>query len=142
MLMGRVRGVLGDWLPALTLMALIFWLSSQSMLPSPPDKAADFALKKFAHVMAYGALSLFYLRAVRWARRPFLVAFLLTVVYAASDEIHQSTVPERGANLRDVMIDAAAAGGMLLSTRLLVATRRRRLRTAVQKVTGLRDGQG
>ena len=44
-----------DWLPAIVTMSVIFWLSSQSNLPSPPDRALDFALKKLAHAMAYAA---------------------------------------------------------------------------------------
>lgn len=70
----------------------------------------DFLFKKSAHLMAYSVLALSYLRAVHAARRPYLVAFVLTVLWAISDEIHQSTVPLREPTFRDVLIDATGGG--------------------------------
>ena len=99
------------------MMGLIFWLSSQATLPSPPDDLLDFLLKKLGHVVAYGALALCYLRGVRGAGRPYVWAFLLSLAYAASDEVHQSMVPPRGASAADVALDALAAAAVLLATR-------------------------
>ncbi len=134
---GKARTLLGEWLPAVTLMALIFWLSSQSYLPGPEEKIQDFLFKKLAHVLAYGALALLYLRAVRRARRPFLLAFLLAVLYAASDEFHQSLTPMREATLRDVVIDSLAAAVSLWATRQLLVGEERSWRRLAQALVGL-----
>lgn len=98
-------------------MGLIFWLSSQPTLPSPSDDLLDFLLKKLGHVVAYGALALCYLRGLHTAGRPYVWAFLLSLAYAASDEVHQSMVPPRGASPTDVALDALAAAVVLLATR-------------------------
>lgn len=131
--------LLSQWLPAVAMMALIFWLSSHPTLPGPGDKNLDFLLKKLGHVVAYGALALFYLRGVRLARRPFLLAFLLTVLFAAGDEFHQSLVPPRTPSLRDVVIDASAAAALLWATRRALAGRLERLRGAIRVATGLKE---
>ncbi|MCP4425990.1 MAG: VanZ family protein, partial [Chloroflexi bacterium] len=59
------------------------------------------------------------LRAMGEAERPYLYAFIITVLYAVSDEFHQTFVPGRGGRLPDVLIDAL--GGL---TALLVCHRR------------------
>jgi VanZ family protein len=44
------------------------------------------------------------------------LSVLLTILYAATDEFHQSFVPSRSASVTDVMIDAAGGScGTLLS---------------------------
>lgn len=57
-----------------------------------------------------------------WTRivsQPTLLAFLITLAYAASDEWHQSYVPGRSASLADVTWDTSGiALGMILSLSL------------------------
>jgi VanZ family protein len=96
-------------------MALIFFLSSQSRLPSPPDPLADLIFKKGAHFTVYALLAVLFLRALPPGRRVWAVAWALAVLYAASDEWHQSFVPGRHPQPTDVLIDAAGAtAGLLL----------------------------
>ncbi len=134
----RVRALLGEWLPALVLMSVIFWFSSQSHLPGPSEKSQDFLLKKLAHVLAYAALALCYLRGVHLARRPFLLAFLLAAAFAATDEFHQSVVPLREATLRDVVIDSMAGALALRGVRHLLGGKRRSVwQDVARAVTGL-----
>lgn len=128
---------MADWLPAIATMAVIFWLSSQSYLPSPPDRGLDFALKKLAHAIAYAALALFYLRGVRNSPRAYLLAFLLALTFALTDEFHQSTVPRREATIRDVAIDATAAAVALLWARRTLEGPSGRARRWVEWVMGM-----
>jgi VanZ family protein len=101
------------WLPPVLAMGLIFHLSSQSGLPS--FNTIDFAVKKGAHFTVYAVLNLllfraFYLSGSKTSKPLFSLYILpgiIAVLYAISDEIHQSFVPMRNAAVRDVLIDTA-----------------------------------
>jgi VanZ family protein len=89
------------WLPVVAWALVIFAFSSV------PDLGTglgtwDTILRKLAHGTEYAVLGLLLVRAVR---RPPL-AFVLGVLYATSDEIHQAFVPGRHASPVDVAIDA------------------------------------
>lgn len=95
-------------LPALAWMALIFWFSSQPDLPRPPSDLLNLLLRKSAHFGVYAVLALTYVRALGgWQRRRW--AWLLAVLYAVSDEFHQSFTPNRYPSALDVLIDSAGA---------------------------------
>lgn len=72
----------------------------------------DFLLKKGGHAIGYAMLGLAYFFALpprlstgyRW-----LLALLMAVLFALSDEFHQSFVEGRTSTLRDVGIDTAGA---------------------------------
>ena len=102
------------WLAVGAWMALIFFLSAQSQLPSPDDPWLDFLFKKSAHFAAYAILALLFWRALPPGRRVWIWSWLLTVLYACSDEIHQSFVENRHPAARDVLIDACGAATALL----------------------------
>jgi VanZ family protein len=118
-------------LPPLTWMGLIYALSAQPSLPEAPGPLIDFILKKGAHMAGYAALmalvwrALAYgSRAARWGQSASLViAWTVTVLYAISDEVHQTFVPGRSGRPRDVLIDAC---GALLAGVVLWAARRPR----------------
>ena len=99
------------WLPPLLWVILIFFLSSQSVLPKFETSAIDFFFKKLAHMTVYAILYLLIFRAVSITNRFCLLAhkqyisLALCLVYAISDEIHQSFVPGRFATLRDIGYD-------------------------------------
>lgn len=112
---------LRDWLPPLAWMGLIFALSAQSALPRAPRPWLDALLKKGGHAFAYGVLACLYRRALRqpsWEGRALtalrVVSVGLAVVYALSDEYHQTFVPGRDGNLLDVGIDGAGACASML----------------------------
>jgi len=101
-------------------MGLIFVLSAQSHLPSAPGPWLDTLLKKAGHAFAYGVLAWLYQRALRpHIRTPLVLRIAsasLAVVYALSDEYHQTFVPGRTGRLFDVLVDGAGTcGAMLLS---------------------------
>jgi len=87
-------------------MAALFFLSAQPDLGT--GWSIDLPLRKAGHVAAYGALWLALLHAVG-ERRPAL-ATALALVYAVSDEWHQSFVAGRNGTITDVAIDAAGMG--------------------------------
>ena len=99
------------WLPATAWMALIFFLSSRSDLPHAPEHWLDVLWKKGAHLGAYAILACLYERALALPRRGKLAALGLTVLYAISDEFHQSFTPGRTPLATDVLIDTA--GGIV-----------------------------
>jgi VanZ family protein len=90
------------WLPVVVWAAVIFAFSSV------PDLGTglgtwDTILRKIAHTAEYALLGALLLRAIRRVQ----LAFLLGVLYAASDELHQTFVRGRHGSPIDVAIDAA-----------------------------------
>jgi VanZ family protein len=103
------------WLMIAGWMALIFFFSSQPQLPSAPDPWADLIFKKGAHFTVYAVLAVLFRRALPPSRRIWALSWMFTVLYAASDEWHQSFVPGRHPQPTDVLIDACgAATGLLI----------------------------
>jgi len=100
-------GPVSRYAPPLAVMALIFALSATPDLSSGLG-TWDFILRKTAHVGIFGLLWLTVARASDW-RRPSLAA-LIAVLYAASDELHQSFVQGRHGTAVDVMIDSVGIG--------------------------------
>lgn len=103
------------WLPPLVLMVAIFALSAQSSLPQAPEDWLDLLIKKGAHLGAYGLLAWLYARLLR-GEFPELDAWILystalglALLYALSDEYHQTFVPGRNGTWNDVLIDGAGA---------------------------------
>jgi len=105
---------LARWLAAIGWMALIFFLSSQSQLPSPDDPLLNLLLKKLAHFIVYAVLACLFRRALPPGRRSWAWSWLLAVLYAISDEYHQSFVALRHPQATDVLIDACGAATALL----------------------------
>lgn len=101
------------WLLLIGWMALIFAFSSQSSLPSPDDPWIDFLFKKSAHFTVFGVLALLWWRVLPVHPASWRWAWLLTVLYAMSDEFHQSFVALRHPAARDVIIDACGAATAL-----------------------------
>lgn len=85
-------------------MSIIFFFSSQPSEKLPDLGWADTIFKKGGHMLGYGLLALSYWHGFGWdgGSRPF--AWLLAVLYAGTDEFHQSFVNGRGASLWDVLI--------------------------------------
>ncbi len=116
------------WIPAILVMALIFYMSSKTGGESKAQSAGiariilDFfgideskirplivILRKSAHFFLFAALgvSVFYALCgykIKSAKI-FLVCASLCLSYAISDEFHQSLVPGRGPLVTDVFID-------------------------------------
>jgi VanZ family protein len=91
-------------------MAIIFALSAQPNLNSGLG-IWDLIGRKLAHMAAFGLLWALWQRALR---RP-VAALVITLAYAASDELHQSFVRGRNGSPWDVAIDAAGVGLAVLA---------------------------
>ena len=95
-----LRRVASAWLPVVAWAGVIFAISS---IPSLGTGLGvwDLVLRKLAHVTEYAVLGFLLARAA-----PLAAAFALGVLYAVSDELHQSFVSGRQGAPRDVAIDA------------------------------------
>jgi VanZ family protein len=99
------------WLPPLLLMGLIYFFSAQPSLDSGLGWI-DTVGRKLTHFAEYALLCVLWWRFLRTAmadRRAALVAFLISSLYAATDELHQSFVDGRHGTPVDWMIDTAGA---------------------------------
>ena len=107
-----LRTILIRWAPALMMMGLIFLFSSMPSEKVPYYGELDFIIKKGGHALGYGLLGLSYYYALprslsriyRW-----ILAFIMAVLFALSDEYHQSFVKGRDSSLGDVAIDSLGA---------------------------------
>lgn len=113
-------GTVSRYAPPLAVMALIFGLSATPDLSSGLGPL-DLWLRKAAHVTIYAVLWLTLMRATDW-RRP-VVATVISLLYAGSDEFHQAHVDGRHGTPVDVAIDAAGFG--LAALAWWLTTRRR-----------------
>jgi VanZ family protein len=103
------HGFVYYWLPALCWMAVIFVLSSFPGSPLLDMGPFDFAFKKTAHVVEYAILYFLLFRAFHStlpSRKAFIFSAIIGVLYAISDEYHQTFVPLREGRVRDVIIDS------------------------------------
>ena len=110
---------LDPWLPPLALMAVIFFFSAQPDLNSGLG-LADTIGRKLIHVAEYAVLTVLWWRALRTLmdeRRAALAAFLITSLYAVTDEFHQSFVSGRHGSPLDWAIDSAGAALVALRLR-------------------------
>jgi VanZ family protein len=119
-------------IPALLFIAVIWILSSQSALPVPKG---ILGFDKFQHLLAYLVLAVSIAlwfspeqRRNRRLRSFFLIA-LISSLYGAIDEIHQSYTPGRDCNIWDWIADALGsvlgAAAALLADRLFLSRRRK-----------------
>ena len=110
------------WAPPIALMALIFGLSA--MPASDEDHGFLYVLsRKAAHFTEYALLLALWWRALASKlpeRRALVVALAITILYAGSDELHQTFVNGRAGRPLDVGIDAA---GALTAAALIVRAR-------------------
>ena len=93
-----------DWIPALLMMAVIFWFSSQPADKLPVFSWADAIVKKSGHVVGYALLAFSYWHALGINKNKHWLAWLFVILYALTDEFHQSYVPGRHPSIWDVLI--------------------------------------
>lgn len=115
-----------SWVLVAICMGIIFFLSAQNGEESS-DLSGSFVmallnglgivideglLRSIAHCLEFMGLSVLLFNAVyaTWALKitP-IVAFLGTVFYAITDEIHQIFVPERAFQISDILVDSTGA---------------------------------
>jgi VanZ family protein len=91
------------------MMVVIFALSSITSQELPNFGLWDLLVKKGGHMLGYGLLALAYWYGIRLEKRRWWLALLFTLLYAATDEFHQSFVLGRHPSPVDVGIDTVGA---------------------------------
>jgi VanZ family protein len=95
------------------MIAVIFAFSSIPLNDMPALGHWDTIVKKGGHALGYGLLAIAFWRGCEWRKGLFWLPILLSVLYAATDELHQSFVPGRHPSPIDVGIDALGSSIML-----------------------------
>jgi len=80
--------------------AIIFTFSSLPQTKVTEFFLVDFIIKKIAHISEYAIL---YALLFRATKKKFLLSFFLTIIYAVTDEFHQSFIPGRTPKFYDVL---------------------------------------
>lgn len=116
------------WMAVVAWMALIFFLSSQSRLPMLRLGWAEALQDVAGHFVAFGVLAILFAWALSGSgvAHPWSRSFVLVLLYALSDEFHQSFVPGRHPDTLDIATDALGAACALLLLRYLRLRRHQR----------------
>lgn len=110
----KIKAIL-RWAPALLVMAAIFAFSSLPSADIPKFDIWDTFVKKGGHMAGYALLAGAYARGLEGRPKALWLAWIFAVIYALTDELHQTFVPGRHGSLLDVLIDATGAGLGLLA---------------------------
>src|SRR3989338_9153876 len=94
------------WLPPILWAGVIFTFSSMTVTPTSQVYWQDFVVKKSAHLVEYFLFYIFIYRAFKnttniSGANIYLLSLAIVVLYALSDEYHQSFTPGREPKLRD-----------------------------------------
>jgi VanZ family protein len=122
--MRNIKSIL-RWFPAIAMMAVVFSFSSIPSQKLPDFGSWDLVVKKGAHMFGYGLLAMAYWYGLYFDKHRWWLALFLAVLYAITDEFHQSFVPGRNPNWVDALvIDGGGAALMLMA----VSGARKRMR--------------
>jgi VanZ family protein len=105
-----MKAKIQNWFLVFLWASLIFFLSHQPDLSSGLPKVWDFFLAKSAHILQYAILTFLLIRALKeyqlTKKRVLILAVILAIGYAFSDEYHQLFILGRESSLRDIGIDS------------------------------------
>jgi VanZ family protein len=116
------------WIPATIIMATIFIFSSTPLVDLPNYGFWDTLVKKGGHMTGYGLLTGAYWYGLGFDRKKGWLAWLLAVLYATTDEFHQSFTPGRHPSPVDVLL--FDGGGAALALTAIYRVRRRKKETS------------
>jgi VanZ family protein len=102
--MSKLIQIVLRWLPVLLVMLVIFLVSSQPSSDLPNFDWADRLIKKGGHMIGYALLALSYWRALGFKHGKWWLAWGFALLYAVTDEFHQSFVPGRHPSVWDVLV--------------------------------------
>ena len=127
----KVENLLTYWLPPVLWMVLIFYLSTFERALISEKRILNFLFFKTLHVLEYGLLYFLIFRAfftLKVAKKKlYIVSFVISLVYAISDELHQTFVPTREGKLRDIFIDLGGISIMYIYIRNNIEFLRKKL---------------
>jgi VanZ family protein len=114
--MRRLNYVFFYWLPPITWMGIIFYMSSQKSITITTNIVTDFITFKTLHMIEYAFLFFLFYRAFQSLKyiknnNGGIYAFCIAIFYSLTDEFHQLYIPTRQGRLRDILFDVV---GMLV----------------------------
>lgn len=107
--MSKNRNRVKKWLYVILWCGLIFAGSSLPKAELPTTTWFNWIAHKIVHLAEYGVLAYLFHQALEYTTHRKLLAVFLTVLYAISDEYHQTFVPGRYGKITDVLIDSLGA---------------------------------
>jgi VanZ family protein len=114
------------WGPVVLWMGIIFFFSTRARIVVSAADIVNFLFFKTLHVLEYAMLYMLTYRAMKnsYPKKAIIFwvfwSFIIVLLYAGSDEIHQLFVATREGRVRDVIIDTLGATVAWISiTRLL-----------------------
>jgi VanZ family protein len=112
------------WLPAVIWMVVIFGFSSRPSLHASAVDWQDFIIKKSAHLGEYFILGILVYNSLKKTSgfnslSLLLLTITITVLYAVTDEYHQTFISGREGKIRDVAIDGLGSVIALLTIRVI-----------------------
>jgi VanZ family protein len=72
-------------------------------------KLLNLIVRKATHLTVFGILAVLFFKSLGKFRFAYILSWILTVVYAITDEYHQSFMPGREASYKDVVLDSFGA---------------------------------
>ena len=133
--------VIGTWnpvrlVPVVLWMGVIFAFSAREHVPKPPGFSLD-VTSVAGHLAVYAVLAALTWWAfgglVRSPRQRVAAAFGVALLYGFSDEWHQSFVPGRTPDTRDLVVDAV---GAIVGIAIAVAIARTQARRSTSQLNG------
>ncbi|MEH7094927.1 VanZ family protein [Neobacillus vireti] len=93
----------------------------------------NFIVRKLTHITVFGFLAFLFFKCLEVYRFAYILSWILTVIYAMTDEYHQSFMPGRTASIKDVFLfDSVGAFVVLLVTFLLVRKIGKKTRSKIE----------
>jgi VanZ family protein len=134
--MSKTIQIVLRWLPAFLVMLMIFLFSARPASDLPNFDWADRFVKKGGHMIGYALLALSYWQVFQFRQGKQWLAWCFAVLYAVTDEFHQSFVPGRGASIWDVLVfDNLGALISLWLFRIVKSKRSDTIHPIVEKVS-------
>src|SRR4030042_1098198 len=105
--MEKVKQNVFLWAPVIIWCSLIFYFSSIPNLRAAENPFWDEIIRSFLHLIIYTILFVLFFRALNALKekKDYLWPLLLSILYSFSDEIHQSLIPTRTFQTRDLLVD-------------------------------------
>jgi VanZ family protein len=125
------------WVPVLVWAIVIFSFSAIPTAHVSQIHWKDFIVKKSAHMTEYFIFTILLYRALLGSgmqkNKAFLYTFIACIVYAMTDEFHQSFTPGREPTLRDVGFDTIGSSFAIYSLWKLLPKAHPKLKSWVNK---------
>lgn len=96
-----------------------------SLLPQTISQYVTLIVRKSAHVFLYLILGIFVTNACHPKNKYWVIAIMICMIYACTDEFHQLFIDGRTGQLQDVVIDSIGSLLGIYLTSMLLRTRKK-----------------